>query len=292
MFGASVLGDCDVSLRRRDEAIVAQSPAPSLTVGQRESLHATAQELVRELGEPGIFRVEFAVPISSQADGQNDCVRGVSTRLNFSHAAIEESCGIDLVREQLRIAFGLPADKHLAREQTALDKHPQLDHSNARWPQHAIAFRLLAEDAGRGFLPCSGWMAQADIPGGPGVRWDAGFTTGNALPSELGSDLGTLTVSARDRATATARALRALRELEIKGVASTLPCLRALVNQRAAFEDALVGENWLESTLMGTIEPAPRILAREPAGLERWPVRWDGQEITLGLDEGVFLGLE
>jgi acetyl-CoA/propionyl-CoA carboxylase biotin carboxyl carrier protein len=139
----------------------------------------------------------------------------VNTRLQVEHTVTEETTGIDLVQEQLRVADGLP----LSFTQTPAPR------------AHSIEFRINAEDVGRGFLPTPGLITRFAPPSGPGVRLDSGVETGSVIPGTFDSMMAKLIVTGATREQALARARRALAEFRIEGVASVLPFHKAVLNQ-------------------------------------------------------------
>src|SRR5262249_5259421 len=148
-----VLGTRDCSLQRRNQKLVEEAPAPFITEEQRTRIHESARAICVEAGYTGAGTVEFLL-------AQNGVISflEVNTRLQVEHPITEETTGIDIVVEQLRIADGLP----LSVTQTPAPRC------------HAFEFRINAEDAGRGFLPTPGLISLFRPPSGPGVRLDTG----------------------------------------------------------------------------------------------------------------------
>ena len=187
----------------------------------------------------------------------------------------EETAGVDLVVEQLRIADGLP-----------------LSFTDTPAPRgHSIEFRINSEDPGRGYLPTPGRITRFDAPSGPGVRLDTGVAAGSAVPGSFDSRLAKLIVSGATRQQALARARRALAEFHIEGVASVLPFHRAVVQDPAfAGEQGLaVHTRWIETGMDTQFDAAPRPEGQDGAPLVRTFVEIDGRRVCLGLPAGLGL---
>jgi acetyl-CoA/propionyl-CoA carboxylase biotin carboxyl carrier protein len=165
----------------------------------------------------------------------------VNTRLQVEHPVTEEVAGIDLVREQFRIAQG-----------------EKLGYSDPELRGHSIEFRINGEDPGRGFLPAPGTLTLWNPPSGPGVRLDGGFVQGDVIGGNFDSLLAKLIVTGRDRAEALQRSRRALAEFEVDGIATAIPFHRAVVSD-AAFAPAdpatpfSVHTRWIETEFDNTI---------------------------------------
>jgi acetyl-CoA/propionyl-CoA carboxylase biotin carboxyl carrier protein len=257
-----VLGTRDCSLQRRNQKLVEEAPAPFLSDEQRTRIHDAARAICTEAGYVGAGTVEFLL----SQDGVISFLE-VNTRLQVEHPVTEETTGVDIVVEQLRIADGLP----LSMTETPTPRG------------HAFEFRINAEDPGRGFLPTPGRVTFFSAPSGPGVRLDSGVESGSIVPDLYESMMAKLIVTGATREQALARARRALAEFRIEGVASVLPFHRAVVNEPAfSGENGFhVFTNWIETEFRG-IEPAPRV---DPVqdGLIRSFVEIDGQRHGLGL---------
>ena len=203
-----VLGTRDCSLQRRHQKLVEEAPAPFLSDAQRERIHSAAQAICQRAGYVGAGTVEFLLGASGTISFLE-----VNTRLQVEHTVTEETTGVDLVVEQLRIADGLP----LSVLETPVPRG------------HAFEFRINAEDVGRGFLPTPGTVVVFEPPSGPGVRVDSGVVAGSTVPGSFDSLMAKLVVTGATRAQAIARARRALKEFRIEGVASVLPFHRAVL---------------------------------------------------------------
>ena len=209
--GVVVVGDRDCSLQRRSQKLVEEAPAPGLTDEQRARIHESSRAICAAVDYRGAGTVEFLLG----ADGTISFLE-VNTRLQVEHPVTEAVTGIDLVREQLRIAEG---------------HGPSITETPAP-SGHAIELRLNAEDPGRGFLPSPGRITALRVPAGPGVRWDAGVEAGDAVEAAFDSLAAKLIVHAADRDAALVRMRRALGELEVTGIATVAPFARAVLDER------------------------------------------------------------
>ena len=267
-----VVGTRDCSLQRRNQKLVEEAPAPFLTDSQRAQVHQAARDICAAAGYESAGTVEFLL-----GQGGQISFLEVNTRLQVEHPVTEETAGVDLVIEQLRVADGLPL-------------------SFAETPPvrgHSIEFRINAEDPGRGYLPTPGRITRFEAPGGPGVRVDTGFGAGVTVPGSYDSLLAKLIVTGATREQALARARRALAEFEIEGVASVLPFHRAVVADPAftAEEGFQVHTRWIETEMQARFEPAPRPEAEDGTPLLRSFIEVDGRRLRLGLPAGLALGV-
>ena len=203
-----VAGTRDCSLQRRHQKLVEEAPAPYLTDDQRRQIHDSAAAICRAAGYQGAGTVEYLV-----GDDGTVSFLEVNARLQVEHPVTEETTGIDLVAAQFAIAEGKPLD---------LPAEP-------RPFGHAIEFRLNAEDPARQFLPTPGTVTRFDLPGGPGVRVDAGVEAGTVVGGQFDSLLAKLIVTGRDRDHALQRARLALSELRIEGLPTVVPFHRQVV---------------------------------------------------------------
>jgi acetyl-CoA/propionyl-CoA carboxylase biotin carboxyl carrier protein len=233
-----VVGTRDCSLQRRFQKLVEEAPAPFLTDEQRSTIHEAAKAICTEAGYHGAGTVEFLV-------GQDGLISflEVNTRLQVEHPVSEETSGLDLVREQFRIAEG---------EVLNLLEDPE--------PRgHSIEFRINGEDAGRNFLPAPGAVRSISFPAGPGVRVDAGVEAGSVIGGQFDSLLAKLIVTGSDRAQALERSRRALAEFQVEGMATVLPFHRLVVEDpafAAAEEpDFTVHTRWIETEWDNTVAP-------------------------------------
>ncbi|QXL85913.1 biotin carboxylase N-terminal domain-containing protein [Comamonas sp. NLF-1-9] len=259
-----VVGTRDCSLQRRNQKLVEEAPAPFLTDEQSASVCRAARDICAAVGYESAGTVEFLLGQSGQISFLE-----VNTRLQVEHPVTEETTGIDLVLEQLRVADGLP----LSCTETPTPRG------------HAIEFRLNAEDPGRGYLPTPGRITRFDVPSGPGVRLDSGVAAGSLVPGSFDSLMGKLIVSGSTRAQALARARRALAELQIEGVASVLAFHRAVVDDPAftAEQGFAVHTRWIETEMQAEFAPAARPGPEAGAPLTRSWIELDGKRLRLGL---------
>ena len=266
-----VVGDRDCSLQRRNQKLVEEAPAPGLTPEQRDRIHTAARDICAAVNYRGAGTVEFLMG----ADGVISFLE-VNTRLQVEHPVTEEVTGVDLVREQFRIAAGEPMTVQSAPEPRG----------------HAIELRINAEDPGRGFLPSPGHITGLRVPAGPGVRWDAGVEAGDDVQAAFDSLMGKLIVHADDRPAALVRARRALRELEVDGVASVAPfAAAALADEAFATDTFAVHTQWIERDLMPRLEAQPRALAASDPELTRFPLEIDGRRVMVGIPGALLAGL-
>jgi acetyl-CoA/propionyl-CoA carboxylase biotin carboxyl carrier protein len=233
-----VVGTRDCTLQRRHQKLVEEAPAPFLSDEQRRTIHEAARAICAEAGYTGAGTVEFLVG----PEGAISFLE-VNTRLQVEHPVSEETTGLDLVREQLRIAAG---------ERLTITSDPP--------PRgHAIEFRINAEDPTRGFLPVPGVVTVFDPPSGPGVRLDAGVRAGSVISGRFDSMLAKLIVVGADREQALARSRRALAEFTVKGLPTVIPFHRAVVEDPAFAatdgERFTVHTQWIETEFATEFPP-------------------------------------
>jgi acetyl-CoA/propionyl-CoA carboxylase biotin carboxyl carrier protein len=265
-----VLGTRDCSLQRRNQKLVEEAPAPFLAPATRARVHDAARAICAAAGYRGAGTVEFLLG----ADGALTFLE-VNARLQVEHPVTEETSGVDLVVEQLRIADG-----------------QALRFEEAQAPRgHSIEFRVNAEDPGRGFLPTPGAVTLFEPPGGPGVRVEAGVASGSHVSGAFDSLIAKLVITGADRAQALARARRALREFRVEGVATTLPFHRAVVEAPdfVGADGFAVHTGWIDANFMGEAAARPHVAAA-PA-LLRVAVEIDGRRVALGLPSTLLTGL-
>ncbi len=206
-----VVSTRDCSLQRRHQKLVEEAPAPFLTEKQRAALYSSSKAIIKEAGYYNAGTCEFLIG----TDGTISFLE-VNTRLQVEHPVSEEVAGIDLVREQFRIARG-----------------GTIDYSDPELRGHSIEFRINGEDPGRGFLPGPGKLALWQLPSGPGVRVDTGFEAGDVIGGNFDSLLAKLIVTGKDRQEALQRSRRALAEFNVDGIATALTFHRVVVNDPA-----------------------------------------------------------
>ena len=267
-----VLGTRDCSLQRRNQKLVEEAPAPFISEAQRARIHSAAKAICAEAGYISAGTVEFLL----SGNGSISFLE-VNTRLQVEHTVTEETTGIDLVQEQLRVADGLP----LSFTQTPAPR------------AHSIEFRINAEDVGRGFLPTPGLITRFAPPSGPGVRLDSGVETGSIIPGTFDSMMAKLIVTGATRAQALARARRALAEFQIEGVASVLPFHKAVLNQPdfVGADGFHVHTRWIETEFAEPLAAAARAEPVVDTSLLRTAIEIDGRRVSLGLPAMLLQGL-
>ncbi len=267
-----VVGTRDCSLQRRNQKLVEEAPAPFLTDEQRERIHSSAKAICKEAGYHGAGTVEYLVG----TDGSISFLE-VNTRLQVEHPVSEETSGIDLVRQQFRIAEGLPLE-------ITEDPTPR---------GHSIEFRINAEDAGRNFMPAPGPVDRLEIPQGPGVRWDSGVETGGEVAGAFDSMLAKLIITGATREEALQRARRALDELVVEGMPTVIPFHRAVVRDEAfTSEPFTVHTRWIETEWDNQVAPydAAPSEAEEAAPRQTVVVEVGGRRLEVSLPAGLAAG--
>ncbi|MSV42771.1 MAG: ATP-grasp domain-containing protein [Actinobacteria bacterium] len=268
-----VVSTRDCSLQRRHQKLVEEAPAPYLTDAQTAQLYSASKAIVKEAGYVGAGTCEFLVGI----DGTISFLE-VNTRLQVEHPVTEEVSGIDLVREQFRIANG---------EALGYDDPPLRGHS--------FEFRINGEDPGRSFLPAPGVLSLWNPPSGPGVRVDAGFAQGDVIGGNFDSLLAKLIVTGATRQQALERSRRALDEFEIEGIATALTFHRVVVRDPAfATDDATpftVHTRWIETEFDNQIPAYTGAAAdiAEPEARQSLTVEVGGKRLEVVLPAGLAL---
>jgi len=230
---AIVVSTRDCSLQRRHQKLVEEAPAPFLTQPQIDQLYSSSKAIMKAAGYIGAGTCEFLIG----SDGTISFLE-VNTRLQVEHPVSEEVTGLDLVREQFRIADG----------ETINPVDPVIR-------GHSIEFRINGEDPGKGFLPSLGTITKWEVPSGPGVRIDAGFDHGHTIGSHFDSLLAKLIITAATREEAIERARRALREFDIGGLATALPFHRAIVEDPNFTKEFKVYTSYIENEFKNEIPP-------------------------------------
>ncbi|GLY32488.1 biotin carboxylase N-terminal domain-containing protein [Kineosporia sp. NBRC 101731] len=229
-----VVSTRDCSLQRRNQKLVEEAPAPFLTHDQTAELYRASKAILTEAGYVGAGTCEFLIG----PDGTISFLE-VNTRLQVEHPVSEEVTGLDLVREQLRVAAGEP-----------------LGYDDPPVRGHSIEFRINGEDAGRNFLPQPGTVVVFEPPSGPGVRLDSGVVAGSVIGGGFDSMLAKLIVTGATRRQALERARRALGEFVVEGLPTVLPFHRAVVADPAfTSEPFTVHTRWIETEFDNTIPP-------------------------------------
>jgi acetyl-CoA/propionyl-CoA carboxylase, biotin carboxylase, biotin carboxyl carrier protein len=266
-----VVGTRDCSLQRRHQKLVEEAPAPFLTTEQRAAIHDSAKAICLRAGYHGAGTVEYLVG----ADGTISFLE-VNTRLQVEHPVTEETAGIDLVREQFRIAAG-------EKLRFTVDPTPR---------GHAIEFRINGEDPGRNFLPTPGTVTRLVLPTGPGVRVDTGIEQGSVIGGNFDSLLAKVVITGETRTEALERARRALDEMVVDGLATALPFHRLVVRDPAfTAEPFTVHTRWIETEWTGGV--APFTGTAEPAAAEEREsvvVEVGGKRLEVSLPTGLLGG--
>jgi acetyl-CoA/propionyl-CoA carboxylase biotin carboxyl carrier protein len=263
-----VISTRDCSLQRRHQKLVEEAPAPFLSAAQIERLYSSSKAILKEVGYQGAATCEFLIA----QDGTISFLE-VNTRLQVEHPVSEEVTGIDLVREQFRLAEG-----------------GRLDYADPEIKGHSFEFRINGEDAGRNFMPAPGSVHIFKAPSGPGVRVDTGVESGDEISGAFDSMIAKLIVTGATREEALARSVRALAELEVAGLPTVIPFHRKIV-----LEPAFIGNKetnsfgiytqWIETEWVNDI-PAWTGLTEaqsEPAERNNLVVEVGGKRIEVSL---------
>ncbi|AWR20979.1 MULTISPECIES: acetyl/propionyl/methylcrotonyl-CoA carboxylase subunit alpha [Aurantimicrobium] len=255
-----VVSTRDCSLQRRHQKLVEEAPAPFLTEAQTTELYRASKAILKEVGYLGAGTCEFLIG----KDGTVSFLE-VNTRLQVEHPVSEEVTGIDLVREQFRIAEG-----------------GVLDYPDPVVTGHSFEFRINGEDGGRNFLPAPGPVHVFRAPGGPGVRVDSGVTAGDVISGSFDSLLAKLIVTGATREEALERSRRALDEFEVAGLPTVLPFHRKIVRDPAFAPEGdkpfSVYTRWIETEFVNDIEPWSGEAEETPSLAKR-------QHVTIEVDD-------
>ena len=217
------LGERDCSLQRRHQKVLEEAPSPALSAEGRKKIGETVNKAIAAIGYLGVGTIEFL-----WEDGEFFFIE-MNTRLQVEHPVTEMITGVDLVREQVRIAAGLPLS---------------FSQDDIHFEGHAIEVRINAENS-ETFTPSPGTITDFHAPGGLGVRLDSAIYAGYSIPPYYDSLIGKLIVHGRDREEAIARLKRSLGEMVVSGVDTTIPLFQRLL----AEPDILSGDydiHWLE----------------------------------------------
>ncbi len=264
-----VVSTRDCSLQRRHQKLVEEAPAPFLTDAQNAELVRASEAILREAKYEGAGTCEFLVG----TDGTISFLE-VNTRLQVEHPVSEEVTGMDLVREQFRIAAGLP-----------------ISNLSPVVRGHAIEFRINGEDPAAGFMPSPGRIARLSFPSGPGVRVDAGVRQGDTVSGSFDSMIAKIIVTGATRAEAIERARRALAEAEVHGIPTVLPFHRAVLDAPefvAADGQFGVFTTWIETDFAPVVAGLGRSApgeggSAEDAGMSRVVVEVGGKRLEVVL---------
>ncbi|WP_372489851.1 acetyl/propionyl/methylcrotonyl-CoA carboxylase subunit alpha [Arthrobacter rhizosphaerae] len=229
-----VVSTRDCSLQRRNQKLVEEAPAPFLTEEQNKRLYESSKAILKEAGYLGAGTCEFLV-------GQDGTISflEVNTRLQVEHCVSEEVTGIDLVREQFRLARG-----------------EKLGYDDPEVRGHSIEFRITGEDPGRNFMPAPGTITTLKNPTGPGVRIDSGVEQGDVISGNFDSMLSKLIVTGASREQALQRSRRALEEMVVEGIPTVIPFDLAVVSDPAFAPTEgpfTVHTRWIETGFVNNI---------------------------------------
>lgn len=268
-----VISTRDCSLQRRHQKLVEEAPAPFLTPEQNQRLYESSKAILKAVGYQGAGTCEFLVA----QDGTISFLE-VNTRLQVEHPVSEEVTGIDLVREQFRIAQG-----------------EELGYQDPEVVGHSFEFRINGEDPGRNFLPAPGPVHLFHAPSGPGVRVDSGVVSGDEVSGNFDSMVAKLIVTGKDRTQALERARRALAEMQVHGLPTVLPFHREIVNHESFIGDGKtfkVFTRWIETDWNNEIEPwsgeSQDLSPAEP--LKEVVVEVDGKRIQVNVPRRLLVG--
>jgi acetyl-CoA/propionyl-CoA carboxylase biotin carboxyl carrier protein len=231
-----VVSTRDCSLQRRHQKLVEEAPAPFLSSEQTTKLYESSKAILKEVGYIGAGTCEFLVA----QDGTISFLE-VNTRLQVEHPVSEEVTGLDLVREQFRIAEG-----------------GLIDYPDPEVSGHSFEFRINGEDPGQNFMPAPGSVHVFRAPGGPGVRVDSGVESGDSISGNFDSMIAKLIVTGKDRTQALERSRRALAELQVLGLPTVIPFHRKIVNDPAFIASGGkfgVYTRWIETEWVNDLEP-------------------------------------
>ncbi|MFM1973390.1 MAG: hypothetical protein RLZZ345_474 [Actinomycetota bacterium] len=265
----------DCSLQRRHQKLVEEAPAPFLTEDQIKRLYDSSKAILKEVGYQGAGTCEFLVA----QDGTISFLE-VNTRLQVEHPVSEEVTGLDLVREQFRLAEG-----------------GVLDYADPEIKGHSFEFRINGEDAGRNFMPAPGPVKLFKAPSGPGVRVDTGVESGDVISGSFDSMIAKLIVTGATREEALARSRRALDEMQVEGLPTVLPFHRKIVNDPAFIGDSAknsfgIYTRWIETEWTNDISAWNGIHEEGTAVAERnnVVVEVDGKRIEVSLPPRILSG--
>lgn len=267
-----VISTRDCSVQRRNQKLVEEAPAPFLPEGAHETLVNASRALFEYVGYVGVGTVEFLL----EPDG-NIWFLEVNPRLQVEHPVSEEVTGIDLVREQIRIAQGLP-----------LTTPPQ--------PRgHSFEFRVTSEDPSKDLTPTAGRLDEVHWPLGPGIRLELGIDQGDSVQTAFDSMIAKIIVTGADREQALARSRRALAEFSVQGVATPVPVYQDIINDPdfCGVGGFNVSTRWFETTFMPRHDYSDLAVPAEASSTADLPrqtyiIELDGRRVTLTLPAGMF----
>ncbi|WP_336711517.1 acetyl/propionyl/methylcrotonyl-CoA carboxylase subunit alpha [Arthrobacter sp. USHLN218] len=266
-----VISTRDCSLQRRNQKLVEEAPAPFLSPEQEYNLYEASKAILLEAHYQGAGTCEFLV-------GQDGTISflEVNTRLQVEHTVSEEVAGVDLVREQFRVARG-----------------EELGYDDPEIRGHSFEFRINGEDPGRNFMPAPGTVETLKLPTGPGVRVDSGIEAGEVVGGNFDSMLAKLIVTGANRTQALERARRALAEMEVGGMPTVLPFHRAVVADpdfapADPEEPFSVHTRWIETEFVNDIPAFAGVAAaQEDDDRQRVTVEVGGKRLEVVLPAGL-----
>lgn len=266
----AVVSTRDCSVQRRNQKLIEEAPAPFLPEGVEETVIEWSRALFTHTGYVGLGTCEFLL----DSDGSVYFLE-VNPRLQVEHTVSEEVTGLDLVEEQLRIASG--------------EKLSQVPAVRG----HSIELRITCEDPGADLAPTAGVITDLAWPSGPGVRIDTGVTAGDRISPDFDSMIAKLIVTGPTRTRAIARALRAISELTISGIATPAPLLTKILHDPDFAEDFSVGTRWLETEVLPgadftPFEAAQAEQAEEPT--RTFTAQIDGRRHNITVPADLFSG--
>ena len=267
-----VISTRDCSVQRRNQKLVEEAPAPFLPEGAHETLVAASRALFEHVDYVGVGTVEFLL----EPDG-NIWFLEVNPRLQVEHPVSEEVTGIDLVREQIRIAQGL-----------ALTTPPE--------PRgHSFEFRVTSEDPSKDLTPTAGRLDEVHWPLGPGIRLELGIDQGDSVQTAFDSMIAKIIVTGADREQALARSRRALAEFSVQGVATPVPVYQDIINDPdfCGVGGFNVSTRWFETTFMPHHDYSDLATPDEASATADLPrqtyiIELDGRRVSLTLPAGMF----
>jgi acetyl-CoA/propionyl-CoA carboxylase biotin carboxyl carrier protein len=268
-----VISTRDCSLQRRHQKLVEEAPAPFLSKQQESQLYEASKRILKEVGYVGAGTCEFLVA----RDGTISFLE-VNTRLQVEHPVSEEVTGIDLVREQFRIAEG-----------------GKIEYADPPITGHSIEFRINGEDPGHNFLPSPGPIHQFNAPDGPGIRVDSGVVSGDVVSGNFDSMMAKLIVTGKDRTEALARSRRALNEMQVHGLPTVLPFHRLIVDDPAFTAESgkfEVHTRWIETEWNNPLSPwtgQQEEVAQQPA-MKDVVVEVAGKRLTVSVPRHLVTG--
>ncbi|AZO07910.1 ATP-grasp domain-containing protein [Mesorhizobium sp. M3A.F.Ca.ET.080.04.2.1] len=239
----AVISTRDCTLQRRHQKLIEEAPAPFLSEEQTKRLSEVSIAVLSAVGYRGAATCEFLLT------GEGDIFfLEVNTRIQVEHPVTEEVTGVDLIREMFKIAEGSP-----------------LPESFAPVRGHAIEFRINAEDPWADFRPTPGRIEALQAPGGPGVRIDFGYATGDTVPPYYDSMIGKVIVTGPDRPEALARARRALSEMKVIGLTTIAPLHQAILSSpefsAGEIENFAIHTRWIDAVLQRLADAAKSLVA-------------------------------